>query len=119
MSSPNDRRTILLEEADTLATELLAADVRRNEITSTMNVLFYSPGTWQQRLRRGRMLAAKVPTLWLKIRGKGAPERLKKVSEVLGRVLDEHPSEAEVRYLLGWTLRLMRAREGAANRRAG
>jgi hypothetical protein len=109
--SATDGRARLLEQAEDLATELSTAGVKRSELSSTINGLFYSGGSWKDRSRRGRKLAEKVPSLWLKKRGKDAPERLRKVREVVTRVLEEHEAEPDVRFLLGWTLRLLRVRE--------
>jgi hypothetical protein len=104
------RRAELLEQAEALAGELLEANVKRNELTAAINGLFYSRGSWEDRRRRGRMLAEGLPGLWMKHRGGGVPARLEKVRTAVTRVLDEDRPEAELRYLFGWTLRLMRIR---------
>jgi len=105
------RRAALLSRAEALATELHDAKVKRSEVTSAINAMLYSQGPWNVRAARGRELAETLPVLWMKGRGATVPERLRKVREVVTQILSEYETEREVRFLLGWTLRLLRIKD--------
>ena len=55
-----------------------------------------------------------LPGSWLKDRSRAMPRRLPQVREVLLQVLDRHQQEEEVRFLFGWTLRILKRAEDAA-----
>lgn len=110
MTQTTDWRLPLLHRAEALASELHEAGVKRSDLTSAINGMLYSQGPWKVRADRGRELARILPNLWMKGRGGTVPARLRTVSEVVTGLLSEYQTEREVRFLLGWTLRLLRIR---------
>lgn len=118
MAGPNASRGDLLEKAERLARELSGQGVKRNEVGQVVNSLLHSHGAWSERRDRARKLAVRLPRSWMKDRSNELGPRLETVSQVVQKALDEHPGEAEARFLLGWIMRLLRSFE-RAEREAG
>jgi hypothetical protein len=110
----DERKRDLLEEAERLVRALRGVEAGRAEVSPVVNVLLLAPGTWNERRTKARAIATMLPTSWLKDRSKAMPRRLPQVREVLLQVLDRHQKEEEVRFLLGWTLRILKGAEDAA-----
>ena len=109
----DERKRALLEEAERLVRTLRGSDVKRSEVSPVVNLALASQGTWPQRLAKAKALAERLPDSWLRLRSKSMPEKLSAVKAALLEALGRHDSEEEVRFLLGWTLRLLRIAESS------
>lgn len=111
-----ERRRELLRQAEHLAGEL-AGSVTRTEASLVTNVLFYVPGEWSERLEEGRSLLEALSGSGLEDRSKSIPEKHRQLSQHLAPVLAANDSAAELRFLLGWLMRILVVRDKEA--RAG
>lgn len=114
---PAERRRELLRQAEDLAAEL-AGTAGRTEVSLVANVLFYVPGEWSERLREGRSLLEALSGSGLEDRSKSIPAKHLHLSQHLAPVLAANDSAAELRFLLGWLMRLLVVREKDAKRKA-
>jgi len=101
----------LMREAETLANQLYRDSVTRTELEQVSSVLFYSTGSWSDRLERARQLTRALPSSWVREWSKQMPRRLKALETLVLPVLDKHPSEPDLRFVLGWTSRLLHIAE--------
>lgn len=106
-----ERKRELMREAESLASQLHRESVTRTELEQVSSLLFYSTGSWSDRLERARQLTRTLPGSWVQKWSKQMPRRLKALETVVLPVLDKHPSEPDLRFVLGWTSRLLYIRE--------
>jgi len=109
--SVGDRQRELMREAETLASRLYRESVTRTELEHVSSLLFYSTGPWRARLERARQLTRTLPSSWVRKWSKQMPRRLKALETLVLPVLDKHPSEPDLRFVLGWTSRLLHIQE--------
>lgn len=101
----------LLTEAEGLVKTLRQEGAGRAEVSPVANVLLLAPGTWTARRAKAAQIAGMLPESWMKLRSKQMPRRLARVKVVLIETLEKHREEEDARFLLGWTLRLLKRAE--------
>lgn len=106
-----DQRRELVGEAERLVNRLRKTGAGRAELSDVANVLVQDRTPWPERVEKARRIAELLPRSWKKERSGSTPERLRTVREVFLDLLGRHEDEEEVRYLLGWTMRLLHVRE--------
>lgn len=117
MLTPATQRR-LFAQAQALAERLAEGGVTRAELRYVLNPLFLPPEPWTNRLGAARRLLDALPTSWVGERTKQTRGRLLRVQGVLREILREDSREEELRYLLGWTARLVHIRDVEAKNRA-
>jgi len=105
------RKRELLTEAEELVKTLRQEGAGRAEVSPVANVLLLAPGTWKERRAKAAQIARMLPSSWMKLRSNQMPRRLARVKVVLVETLEKHQAEEETRFLLGWTLRLLKGAE--------
>jgi hypothetical protein len=115
LTAQAQRRLFL--EAEALAGRLVAGGVTRTELRYLLNPLFLPPEPWPKRLATARRLLTALPSSWVGKRSNQTPARLFRLQEALRDVLREDAREDELRYLLGWTARLVHTRGRTARHR--
>ena len=111
------RKQELLKRATKLTTGLAAGEVTRAELRPVLNVLFLPAMPWNDRLSQARQLLGALPESWVARRSGKTRPQYGRVRMALKSVLDEALSEEELRFLLGWTARLVHVQELARKER--
>jgi hypothetical protein len=105
------RRRELLERAQDLSTRLAEGGVSRAELRPLLNALFLPPLPWVTRHQTAQRLLELLPGSWVAKRSGKTHSQLTRVAAVLRPILRESHSEEDLAFLLGWTSRLVSARE--------
>jgi hypothetical protein len=120
-----DRKHDLIKRAQSLATNLNAGEVTRSELRPVLNALFLPATPWSERLEKARQLLEILPESWVASRSGKTRPQLARVRGTLRSILQESLREEELRFLLGWTSRLVhipelekKQRERLENRRS-
>ncbi len=116
MLTPQIQRR-LFTRAQSLAERLIGGGVSRAELRCVLNPLFLPAEPWARRLDTARRLLEALPLSWVADRTKQTRSQLLRVREVVGELLRGNPDEQELRYLLGWTARLVHTRDLEARQR--
>lgn len=116
---PAERRLALLEQAESLVEDLSEGKVRRTEVSLLANVLFYVPGGWSERLEEARTLLKALPESGLVERSESTLTKYQCLQEHLEPVLQMNESAAELRFLLGWLMRLLVVHERTCDEEEG
>ncbi len=101
------RKSDLMRTAAELADELDRGSATRSECRHVIDTLFLSHGDFPQRLAKAREITDALPDSWLKARGQSTVRKLTQVKSTFRRVLRERYDERELRFLLGWTARIL------------
>ena len=102
-----EQKRRLLTKADELATDLASGDVTRSEWRHVLDGLYLAPGHPDQRRASTRELVEALPKSGIVGRSKKTVGQLTHVGTIFRDVLSEDYPEAELRFLLGWTTRLL------------
>lgn len=98
----------LLRSAEDLAADLAQGGATRSEWRHVIDALYLTPGG-PDRLTTASDLINALPESWLRDRSRKTESQLLKVHSTFQRVLRQGHSEAEMRFLLGWTTRILDA----------
>ncbi len=110
MLSPQ-RKKQLLADAENLTAKLAGGSVTRSEWRHVVDALYLVPGSPQKRLQRARELVDTLPTSWVASRSKKTRGQLSHVRQTFREILGKKLSSEELRFLVGWTTRLLYLRD--------
>lgn len=102
-----EQKRRLLTRAEDLANELASGDVTRSEWRHVLDGLYLAPGHPDQRRASTQELVEALPESGIGGRSKKTGGQLTHVGKIFCEVLRENHPEAELRFLLGWTTRLL------------
>lgn len=102
-----EQKRRLLTRAEDLANELASGDVTRSEWRHVLDGLYLAPGHPDQRRASTQELVEALPQSGIGGRSKKTVGQLTHVGRIFREVLREDFAEAELRFLLGWTTRLL------------
>jgi len=108
--SPDIKRR-LLRSAEDLAAELARGGATRSEWRHVIDALYLVPGDPARRPNAARELVDALPESWLRGRSRQTERQLIQVRATFRRVLQHGYSDPEMRFLLGWTTRILDAAE--------
>ncbi len=117
MLSPQQKKK-LHEQAERLAAELAGSQVTRSEWRRAVDALYLVPGPAEGRVKRANELIDALPNSWVSNRSKRTRQQLNQVRQTFRQVMRQRLSAEELRYLVGWTSRLLHVR-GHEARRSG
>ncbi len=104
------RKKQLLADAKTLAAKLAGGLVTRSEWRHVVDALYLAPGSPRERLARARELVDTLPRSWVAGRSKKTRDQLSHVQQIFREILGKKLSPEELRFLVGWTTRLLHLR---------
>jgi hypothetical protein len=109
MLSAEQKRELLAKAKD-CAAELAGGEVTRSEWRHVAAAFFHAPCPPARRLAQARELIEALPSSWVRNRSNKTAKQLARVQLTLRRILGQKLSEEELRFLVGWTARLLYVR---------
>jgi|GEM_PF-4200426 len=103
---PAPRKAHLLEQAQQYAGELAAAEVGRNEWLRVLDIVEAHP-----KLEEARDLVQRLPGSWVSSRSRKGPKQWQQVARTFDSVVQHRLPDVELRFLLGWTARILLVKE--------
>lgn len=111
------RKHELLKRAESLSASLATGGVSRAELRPVLNALFLPAAPWAERLKQAQQLLEALPESWVSTRSGQSRPQLGRVRAAFRPVLKEGLSEEDLKFLLGWTARLVHIKDLEANGR--
>ncbi len=105
------RKNELLRLAYDLALELAEGGARRGEWRYVLDALYLAPYADPRRRDEARDFVEALPDSWLRHRSKQSGRQLRQVRSTFRHVMREGYGDEELRFLLGWTARILDTNE--------